>query len=189
LPMSDNSVSTRVNTPEGEIGFQDYFVRRHCAPILTSLRFEGTESAGIAPEVVRALNDPSLHAIIIAPSNPYLSIDPILAIPGMRNALRAAGVPIVAVTPIISDAAVKGPTAKIMRELGVTPSPLAIAEHYRGLIDGFLLDACDAHLAQRFDIPVQICETLMLTLEDRERVARSALTFASTLVARGTRER
>jgi LPPG:FO 2-phospho-L-lactate transferase len=188
LPMSDNSVSTQVNTPEGEIGFQDYFVRRRCVPILTSLRFEGIESAGIAPEVVRALNDPSLRAIIIAPSNPYLSIDPILAIPGMRDALRAPGVPIVAVTPIIGDAAVKGPTAKIMRELGVTPSPLAIAEHYRGLIDGFLLDTCDAHLAARFDIPVQICETLMLTLEDRERVARSALTLAFTLVARGARE-
>jgi LPPG:FO 2-phospho-L-lactate transferase len=99
----------------------------------------------------------------------------------MRAALRAAGVPIIAVTPIIGDAAVKGPTAKIMRELGVTPSPLAVVEHYRGLIDGFVLDARDASVAEQIQLPVQTCDTLMLTLDDRERVARCVTEFARRL--------
>jgi LPPG:FO 2-phospho-L-lactate transferase len=179
LPMSDDPVRTVVNTPEGEIGFQEYFVRNRCAPIVTGLRFDGAATARLTTAVTQALREEGLRAIIIAPSNPYLSVDPILALPGMRAALRASAVPVIAVTPIISDAAVKGPTAKIMRELGITPSPLAVVAHYRGLIDGFVLDARDAHLADRIDLPVNVCETLMLTLEDRERVASSALDLAS----------
>jgi LPPG:FO 2-phospho-L-lactate transferase len=185
LPMSDDPVRTIVNTPDGEIGFQDYFVRHRCAPLVTGLRFHGAESARVSPDVLQSLQDERLRAIVVAPSNPYLSIDPILAIPGMRAALRAPGVPVIAVTPIIGDAAVKGPTAKIMRELDITPSPLSIVEHYRGLIDGFMLDARDADLAECIDFPVQITPTLMLTLEDRERVARSVLDFAATLEPRG----
>jgi LPPG:FO 2-phospho-L-lactate transferase len=181
LPMSDDPVRTVVNTPGGEIGFQDYFVRSRCAPIVTGLRFDGADSARLSTAVTQSLHDEGLRAIIIAPSNPYLSVDPILALPGMRAALSASAVPVIAVTPIIGAAAVKGPTAKIMRELGITPSPLAVIEHYRGLIDGFVLDARDAHLASRIDVPVNVCETLMLTLEDRERVARSALEFATAL--------
>ena len=96
----------------------------------------------------------------------------------------ASAVPVIAVTPIIGDAAVKGPTAKIMKELGIAPSPLAVIEHYRGLIDGFVLDSRDAHLSDRIDIPVKICDTLMLTLEDRQRVASSALDLATALLAR-----
>jgi LPPG:FO 2-phospho-L-lactate transferase len=95
--------------------------------------------------------------------------------------LRERGVPVIAVSPIIGDAAVKGPTAKIMRELGITPSPLAIVEHYRGLIDGLVLDSRDAVLADSIDIPVQLCDTLMVTLEDRERVAGSVLEFSLQL--------
>jgi LPPG:FO 2-phospho-L-lactate transferase len=174
-----------VNTPDGEIGFQEYFVRKRCAPVVTGLRFEGAGTARASTSLTQSLRDAGLRAIIIAPSNPYLSVDPILALPGMRAALRAAAAPVIAVTPIIGDAAVKGPTAKIMRELGITPSPLAVIEHYRGLIDGFVLDARDAHLAGRIDIPLSVCETLMLTLEDRERVARSALELATTLTAQG----
>jgi LPPG:FO 2-phospho-L-lactate transferase len=184
LPMSDDPVRTVVNTPTGEIGFQEYFVRNRCAPIVTGLRFAGAETARLSTAVTQALREDGLRAILIAPSNPYLSVDPILALPGMRAALRGSAVPVIAVTPIIGDAAVKGPTAKIMKELGITPSPLAIIEHYRGLIDGFVLDSRDAHLSERIDIPVKICDTLMLTLEDRQRVASSALDLATALVAR-----
>jgi LPPG:FO 2-phospho-L-lactate transferase len=184
LPMSDDPVRTVVNTPAGEIGFQEYFVRNRCAPVVTGLRFDGAETARLSAAVTQALREDGLRAILIAPSNPYLSVDPILALPGMRAALRESAVPVIAVTPIIGDAAVKGPTAKIMKELGITPSPLAVVEHYRGLIDGFVLDSRDAHLSERIDIPVKICDTLMLTLEDRQRVASSALDPATALVAR-----
>jgi LPPG:FO 2-phospho-L-lactate transferase len=184
LPMSDDPVRTVVNTPAGEIGFQEYFVRNRCAPIVTGLRFAGAETARLSTAVTQALREDGLRAILIAPSNPYLSVDPILALPGMRAALRGSAVPVIAVTPIIGDAAVKGPTAKIMKELGITPSPLAVIEHYRGLIDGFVLDSRDAHLSERIDIPVKICDTLMLTLEDRQRVASSALDLATALMAR-----
>jgi len=181
IPMSDDPVRTLVQTRGGVLGFQEYFVRERCGPAITGLQFQGAEAARISSAATESLRDSSLRAIVIAPSNPYLSIDPILAIPGMRAALRAAGVPIIAVTPIIGDAAVKGPTAKIMRELGVTPSPLAVVEHYRGLIDGFVLDARDASLADQIQLPVQTCDTLMLTLDDRERVARCVTEFARRL--------
>jgi LPPG:FO 2-phospho-L-lactate transferase len=189
LPMSDDPVRTIVDTPEGEIEFQDYFVRRRCAPAVLGLRFEGSESARLPPAVARALRDERLRAIVIAPSNPYLSIDPILAVPGMRAALRKAEVPVLAVTPIIGDAAVKGPSAKIMSELGITPSPMAVVQHYQGLIDGFVLDVRDSPLEREIDLPLQLCDTLMVTLEDRERVARSVLELiASMESARGRRE-
>jgi LPPG:FO 2-phospho-L-lactate transferase len=181
FPMSDNPVSTLVTTPDGVLGFQDYFVRRRCAPAVTSLSFLGAEQARIAEGVRQSLVSEHLRAIVIAPSNPYLSIDPMLAIPDMRSLLRRGGVPVIAVTPIIGDAAVKGPTAKIMKELGVTPSPVSIVEHYEGLIDGFVLDSRDAQLADRIGVAVQLCDTLMVTLEDRERVARSVLEFIQRL--------
>jgi LPPG:FO 2-phospho-L-lactate transferase len=181
LPMSDDPVRTIVETPQGSLAFQDYFVRHRCVPLVTGLRFEGAHEARISPLVHEALREPALRAIIIAPSNPYLSIDPILAIPGMRSALRQAGVPIIAVTPIIGNAAVKGPTAKIMRELGINPSAASIADHYAGLIDGFLLDEKDAALAGQIDLPVGLSRTLMLSLDDRERVAADVLNFAATL--------
>jgi LPPG:FO 2-phospho-L-lactate transferase len=181
FPMSDSPVSTIVTTPDGEIGFQDYFVRRRCAPVVTALSFRGADVARVSEAVGESLRAPRLRAVVIAPSNPYLSVDPILAVQGMRALLRDSGVPVIAVTPLIGDAAVKGPTAKIMRELGIAPSPLAIVEHYRGLIDGFVLDSRDAALAQRIDLPVQVCDTLMVSLEDRERVAASVLEFATRL--------
>jgi LPPG:FO 2-phospho-L-lactate transferase len=183
--MSDDPVRTIVATPEGEISFQNYFVRHRCEPAVKSLRFEGAEAARISAGVMHSLQDETLRAILIAPSNPYLSIDPILAIPGMTAALRAPGVPVIAVTPIIGDAAVKGPTAKIMKELGIESTPFAVAEHYRGLIDGFVIDIRDGHRAKTFDLPMKTCNTLMHTLEDRERLARDVLDFADDLRRRG----
>lgn len=181
LPMSDDPVRTIVSTPDGELSFQEYFVRERCEPVVRSLRFCGAERARVCDAAAQALREPSLQAIVIAPSNPYLSIDPALALPGMRAALRAPGVPVIAVSPIIAGEAIKGPTAKIMRELDLAPSPLTVLEHYDGLIDGMVLDERDAGVAARAGLPVRLCDTLMRTLEDRERVARCALELAEEL--------
>jgi len=181
LPMSDDPVRTRVSTPDGELAFQEYFVRERCRPAVTGLRFCGAAHASIAEAAAQALREKSLRAILIAPSNPYLSIDPALAIPGMRAALRAPGVPVIAVSPIIAGEAVKGPTAKIMKELGLAPSPLAVRDHYDGLIDGMVVDERDAEIASQADLPVRLCDTLMRSLEDRARVARCALELAEEL--------
>jgi len=177
IPMSDDPVATRVLTDEGELAFQDYFVRRRSEPVLHALRFIGAERARLTESARAAFASPDLEAIIIAPSNPWLSVDPLLAIPELRHALETAKCPRIAVTPIIAGKAVKGPTAKIMVELGIPVSPLAVAEHYRGLIDGFVLDERDAALADCFDIKVHIANTLMTTLDDYERVARITLAF------------
>ena len=184
VPMSDDPVRTRVRTPEGELAFQDYFVRLRCAPRVTAIRFEGAESARPAPAVAAALGAQP-EAIILCPSNPYLSVDPILAVPGMRALLRAAGAPVIAVSPLVAGDAVKGPTAKIMRELGVPLTPAAIARHYAALIDGFVLDRRDGAGAGEFDCPVKVTDTLMKSLEDREHLAREVLAFAAVL--RGAR--
>ena len=182
LPMSDNPVATRVITDEGELAFQDYFVRRRCVPVVRGLRFEGAENATLSDAARAAFASPALEAIIIAPSNPWLSIDPLLAIPELRQALRSAEVPIVAVTPIIAGEAVKGPTAKIMAELGADVSPLSVAQHYGNLLDGFVLDSRDAAIADRFRISVEMTDTLMATPEASDRVARTARNLAARLV-------
>lgn len=181
VPMSDDRVATLVKTGAGEVGFQDYFVRQRCAPQILGLRFAGAEAARPSAGAREALTAKGLASVVIAPSNPYLSIDPILAVPGMRELLRASGAPVIAVTPIIQGQAVKGPTAKIMTERGIDPSPVSIARHYAGLIDGFILDVRDAGLAADIEAPVHIVDTLMTTLADRERVARAALDFAARL--------
>jgi LPPG:FO 2-phospho-L-lactate transferase len=187
VPMSDDVVTTRVGTSQGEIGFQDYFVRQRCAPRVTSLRFAGADSARPAPGVVAALQGHAPAAIIICPSNPYLSIDPILAVPGMRGSLRSCATPVIAVTSLVGGQAIKGPTGKIMTDLGVPLTPASIVEHYSGLIDGFVLDARDRGVASGFDLPLKVCDTVMVTLDDRERLAQEVLDFAAALRARKPR--
>ena len=187
LPMSDDPVRTVVHSGDDSYPFQDYFVRLQCAVPVTRLHFEGAGSAGPAPEVAAVLADASLDAIVLCPSNPYLSIDPILAIPGMRDLLLGAGVPIVAVSPIIGGAAVKGPAAKIMRELGLTPSVTAIAEHYNGLIHGLMIDTGDAHATAGIEatgIRVRTAPILMRSTEDRQTLAASCIAFARQLPRR-----
>jgi LPPG:FO 2-phospho-L-lactate transferase len=181
VPMSDEAVRTRVHTPEGVLAFQEYFVRRRCEPLVTALEFAGAAEARIAREALDALNAPDVAAIIVCPSNPYLSVDPILALPGMRAGLAAAPAPVIAVTPLVAGKAIKGPTAKIMAELKVPLSSVAIAEHYAGFIDGFVLDRADESLAPDFSCHVHIADTVMVTLQDRERLAREVLQFAATL--------
>ncbi|AEG49864.1 LPPG:FO 2-phospho-L-lactate transferase [Sphingobium chlorophenolicum L-1] len=179
LPMSDDSVATHVSTDEGDLPFQRYFVERRCVPAVRAIRFEGAEQARPAPGVVEAINDPETRAILIAPSNPWLSVDPILAVPGMREALQAASAPVVAVSPIVGGQAVKGPTAKLMGELGLAVTNMAIAAHYAGIIDGLLVDERDG--GEGLDIPYAVTDTLMKTLDDRARVARAALDLAERI--------
>lgn len=181
LPMSDDPVATHLNTSEGDMPFQRYFVERRCAPEVRAIRFEGAERAKPAAGVIEAITAPDTRAIVIAPSNPWLSIDPILAVPGIREALVSARAPIVAVSPIVGGQAVKGPTAKLMQELGLTVTNKSIAAHYADVIDGLLIDERDD--ASDISIPQDVCDTLMKTLEDRERVARAALTLADRIAS------
>lgn len=181
LPMSDDPVRTRVATTEGELDFQEYFVRHQCRPVLTGMDYRGAPGARPAPAIAAALADPALEAVIICPSNPYLSIAPILAVPGLRDMLKKASAPVIAVSPLIGGKAVKGPTAKIMTELGIPVSPAAVTDYYGSLIDGFILDQRDASLADGLKSTVKLADTLMNTLEDRERLARECLAFAKEL--------
>ena len=138
---------TVVETDAGTLAFQDYFVREHAARSCATSATTAPQRASPRRRCSTALAAPTLAGIIICPSNPWLSVEPILALPGMRQALRARGAPVIAVSPIIAGKAVKGPTAKIMAELGLEPDSRSIAWHYEGLIDGFVIDVADEALA------------------------------------------
>lgn len=190
LPMTDAPVATLLDTDAGSLEFQHYFVRLRALPKVHRLHYSGATQARPTEELLTILRSKSLEAIILCPSNPFLSVDPILAVPGVRVALRAAGVPIVAISPLVGGRAVKGPTAKIMQELGIETTALAIALHYQGLIDGLLVDERDAGVElagsraldfARLGIAVGTARTLMRTLEDREQLGRAALDFAMQL--------
>ena len=184
LPMTDERVETRIDTDEGDLAFQDYFVRRRCAPRALSIRFVGAAGALPAPGVVSALSSPTLEAIVLCPSNPYLSIDPLLAVVQLRESLENRAAPLIAVSPLIGGRAVKGPTAKIMQELGIPMTPTSIYEHYRGLIDAIVVDSGDADAANQIPIPVFSTATLMSSLDDRLRLARFVLDCARSLPRR-----
>jgi len=180
LPMTDDRVATVVATKEhGVLPFQEYFVQHRCAPTVTQIAFEDGTTAAPAPGVVDALA--GANVVVIAPSNPYLSVDPILAVPGLRTALERTNAPVVAVSPIVGGAAIKGPAAKIMGELGIEVSPAAVARHYDGLIDGFILDRLDNKLRDMITVPCLVTDTIMTSLADKERLARELLDFAADL--------
>ena len=181
VPMSDDSVRTRVRTPDGWLDFQDYFVRRACAPVIFEIAFEGAAKACPHPQTLASLRDPDLRAVIICPSNPHLSIAPILAIPGLRDAIAACQAPVIAISPIIDGLAVKGPTAKVMRELGEEVSAAAVARYYGKLIDGYVLDHVDAPRETAVSVPCISASTVMNTLDDRIELATQVLTFADSL--------
>ena len=183
LPMSDDPVRTIVETPNGPLAFQHYFVRDRCAPTVTGFAFTGIESAQVNPRLEAALTARP-DAIVICPSNPFVSIDPILGVPRLKDLLRASGAPVVAVSPIVGGRAIKGPTAKMMRELAIPTTAEAVAQHYRELIDGFILDEEDAAAepaVARLGIATHVAQTVMRTLEDRMALARTALDFAAAL--------
>ncbi len=185
LPMTDHPVRTMVETDEGTLAFQDYFVRQQCRPVVRDIRYEGAALARPSVAVLEALSAPSLAGIIVCPSNPWLSVEPILAVAGMREALKASGRPIVAVSPIIAGKAVKGPAAKIMGELGLEPDSRTIAWHYEGLVDGLVIDTADEALAASLPMPVVVTNTMMRTLDDKVALARQCLAFCDRLARSG----
>jgi LPPG:FO 2-phospho-L-lactate transferase len=183
LPATDDRLRTRLRTDDGWLDFQDYFVRLQCRPVLRELAFVGAESARPHPDLLEALRDERLRAVIICPSNPFISVEPILAVPGIREALSAASAPVVAISPIIGGRAIKGPTAKMMTELGMRPSAAAVAERYGDLLDGYVMDVVDVEDAAHVVPKVTLAPTLMTTLVEREELARVVLQAADALVS------
>jgi LPPG:FO 2-phospho-L-lactate transferase len=183
-PMSDDPVRTLIDTDQGLLSFQDYFVRARCRPRLRRVVFRGARTARPSSGFLAALNAPRLEAILICPSNPFLSIDPILALPGVRAALKRRLVPIVAVSPLIGGKAVKGPAGKILSELRLPPTPATIAGHYGRLLDGLVIDRADAGQAAALGrLPFLLTDTLMRDEADRRRLGAEVLTFARSLRA------
>lgn len=178
LPMSDQPVRTIVETDQGELAFQEYFVHRRCEPQVKGFRFDGLDQAEPAPGVVEALQ--SADALVICPSNPWVSVDPILKVLRLPSTVHRPP-SIVAISPIIGGQTVKGPAAKMYAELGIQPSALAVAEHYRGLLSGFVLDEVDADLAPQIPIPTLVTNSLMKSLTDRAALAQAVLHFTETL--------
>jgi LPPG:FO 2-phospho-L-lactate transferase len=174
LPVTDDDVRTMVETDAGVLPFQTYFVKLRCAPVARGCRFEGAQTARLSAQVEQALRDPALAGVIVCPSNPYLSIDPILAVGGLRAMLRDADVPVIAVSPIIGGEAIKGPAAKMMRELGLAPSARVTADYYGDFVDVTLIDEVDAALAKD-DARLLVAKTLMRTREDRAGLARACI--------------
>ena len=173
LPMSDTPVMTILDTDAGSLEFQDYFVARRCAPRVFCIRFHGAADAKPSSGLIEAIAD--ADALFIAPSNPYLSVDPILAVPGVTDALRATRARRVAVSPLIGGRAVKGPTSKLMTELGLASNNAAVAAHYEGLVDALLVHNDDDGAG---GLVIGRADTLMKNDEDRVRVARAALALA-----------
>jgi LPPG:FO 2-phospho-L-lactate transferase len=181
LPASDDRVPTWVYTVEGEMTFQEYFVHQHCRPVVKEFRFEGKERVRPAPGVLESLHE--ADTIIFCPSNPWVSIDPILAIPDIQQAVKANAV--IAVSPIIGGEAVKGPAAKMYAELGIEPSALAVARHYQDLLDGFVFDRIDVdefEAISRLGIRPYSTNTLMHTPADRRRLAEEVVEFSFSMM-------
>lgn len=171
LPMSDDPVHTLVVTREmGTLPFQEYFVKYHFQPSVTGVRFAGLSRARPAPDLIEAILEADF--VLLAPSNPFVSIDPILGVRGVRTALMSKL--IVAVSPIVGAEALKGPAAKMFRELGQVPSPLAVLEHYRSLVSVFVLDEQDRDLRDsisRMGVVPWVTNTIMRTAEERQQLA------------------
>jgi len=178
LPMTDDRVRTRLRCDCGWLDFQDYFVRLRCEPAVQALDYVGAEAARPVPEVIDMLGGEDLRAVVICPSNPFLSIEPILAIPGMRTAIANCRAPVVAVSPVIAGQAVKGPTTKMMRELGLAASASAVACRYADLLDAFVVDEADAAMAAPEGVRLVTARTLMTCLADRRRLAQIVLAAA-----------
>lgn len=184
LPMADTPVRTHIQTATEELEFQDYFVRQQAQPIATGIRYAGAATTMAAPEALAALRSPSLQVIIVTPSNPWLSIAPILSLAEIKSTILASEAPVVGISPIIDGKAVKGPTAKLMHELGVPVSASGVAEYYGDLLDGFIIDTADASQQSAIEargIAVTVTNTRMKTIEDKVELARSVLQLAEQL--------
>jgi LPPG:FO 2-phospho-L-lactate transferase len=175
LPMTDGAVATEVETPDGWLPFQVYFVQRHCEDRVLGVRFQGAEAASPAPGVVEAIG--SAQGVILAPSNPIVSLGPILAVPGITAALRDTASPVAAISPIVGGAAIKGPADRMLRDLGHEVSAAGVAAYYGALLDAFVLDTVDAALAprvERLGMRALVTDTIM-----RGPAAKAALARAT----------
>lgn len=180
LPMSDDRVETRVHIAEGEISFEEYFVQRRFRDPVAAVRFAGAAEARPAPGVIEAIDE--ADAVLIAPSNPVTSIGPILAVPGIREALQRTSAPVVAVSPLVGNAAVSGPAAALMTAQGLEASIAGIAAAYRDFLDVLVVDESDARQAQALNserLQTQAINILMRSGEDKVQIAKTALTLAS----------
>lgn len=182
FPMSDAPVRTTVHTAQGPLPFQHYFVRERCEPTVEGFSFEGSSAAHPNRVVAKGLETGLYQRIVICPSNPYVSIDPVLQIPGLWLGLRDNPAPVILVSPIVAGRAIKGPTAKMMTELGVPVTALGVAEHYcqryPGLLDYFVIDESDATLVseiEKLGVRVEVAPTVMKTLADKQRLAEFCL--------------
>ncbi len=184
VPMSDDPVRTVVETESGPLPFQHYFVREQCQPAVTGFHFAGAHEARPNRRFLKALKEPVLESIVVCPSNPFISVDPILALPGVSDAIAASAAPVIAVSPIVGGRALKGPTAKMMGELGLQTDAVEIARHYGRLLDGFVLDRSDAALApavESLGIAVHVAETVMQNMDDKVALAETVRSFARDL--------
>lgn len=182
IPMSDDPVATQVKLSDGSyLAFQNYFVEQQCQPQVCGFKFDGINQANVSPAFHACLDQPQLSAIIICPSNPFVSVDPILSLAGVSQSLRDHPAPVIAVSPIVGGMAIKGPTAKMMAELNMPQSALAIAQHYGDLLDGFIIDQQDKALQEDIEalgIEVLTTNTLMKDLNDKIDLAKTCLDFA-----------
>jgi LPPG:FO 2-phospho-L-lactate transferase len=181
LPMSDTPVRTRVKTKSGELTFQDYFVRRRCMPRVTGFRFKGSRAACVPDALQRLMRSRRVEAVVLCPSNPFVSIAPILSVKAIRLWLKARRFPVVAVSPIIGGVALKGPAAKMMRELGMKPSTLSLANHYGDAVDQWVIDRQDAGFAgdiERLGKRVLVADTVMTSRNKSAALARKIVRFA-----------
>lgn len=180
LPASDDPISTIVESDDGELSFQHYFVKYQCRPQVLGIRYVGADTARLNAH----LDLDTISLVVICPSNPYLSIDPILAIPALRNFLTNSNVPVVAVSPIVQGQALKGPTAKIMAELGQNIGNYTIAQHYSSWLTGLIVDHKDASSCQDIEATGIQCiarNTVMNSVQSRVKLAQDTLEFGTTL--------
>lgn len=182
LPMTDDTVSTIIRTIDrGDLSFQDYFVKNKCEPIIRDIKFKGIRTAKPAPGVLDSIEQADL--IVICPSNPWVSIDPVLSVKGILSRIRKK--PTIAVSPIIQGRALKGPAAKMFFELGIEPSALAVADHYQNTIRGLVIDQLDANYEDaifKLGITPFITNTRMISSEDRTRLAQDVLNFSERII-------
>lgn len=184
LPMSDGDVRTTIDTAQGRLSFQEYLVRERARPTVRSIRYEGIRSAKPAPGVLAAIERADI--LVIAPSNPFVSIGPILGLAGVRAALRRATAPVVAVSPLIGGRPVKGPADRMMRSLGMKPSPLPLAELYKDLLNGLVIDTADRSFVPALEergLRIATTNTLMKTQARSTAVAREVLALADSVRA------
>ena len=181
IPISDDPIRTVVQSEQGDLAFQHYFVRERCQPAVSGFRFDGIENAALNPALATYLAD--CDGIIICPSNPFVSVAPVVEVAGFLAA--AAHIPTIAVSPIVAGTAIKGPAAKMMQELNIPSSALAVAEHYQdkypGLLDGFVIDESDAGSIEQFTLPTIAAPSIMVSLADRMALAERCLAFFDEL--------